>query len=55
MAREKKNYESLNCKLDKEISQTLVKFCEETGLTKTAAVERAIKMYIAHYLQTKQV
>jgi predicted transcriptional regulator len=55
MGREKKNYESLNCKLDKEIAEMLSRFCEETGLSKTVTVERAVKMYVERYNQTKQI
>ena len=43
MAREKtKEYVAFNCKLDKQASDKLDTICKETGLSKTAAVERAI-------------
>lgn len=39
MARTKKDAKILNIKLDREIHEQLEKFCEESGLTKTIAVE----------------
>ena len=41
MARQKKNGQYLNVKIDMNVYQRLEEFCEETGYTKTAAVERA--------------
>ena len=42
MARQKKNGQYLNVKIDMNVYQRLEEFCEETGYTKTAAVERAL-------------
>lgn len=42
MNRQKSYKKALNCRLDGNVWDALEKFCEETGLTKTAAVERAI-------------
>ena len=52
MSRAKKDSELLHCRLDKKISEDVKKFCEKSGLTKTTAVERALKMYIEHYNKT---
>ncbi len=50
MARPKsKEYDLFQCKLDKKISQALTEFCEETGRTKTSAVERALVKYLEEY------
>ena len=46
MARPKKDSEMLHCRIDRLISEVLDKLCEETGLTKTKAVERALSTYI---------
>ena len=45
MARTKKDAKILNIKLDREIHEQLEKFCEESGLTKTIAVERILQHY----------
>ena len=42
MARQKKNGQYLNVKIDMNVYQRLEEFCEATGYTKTAAVERAL-------------
>lgn len=47
-----KDYDLFQCKLDKKVSQALTKFCEETGRTKTAAVERALIKYLEEYKET---
>ena len=46
MARPKKEAKYLNVYLDKQVHDELSKFCEESGQSKTLAVERAIQMYI---------
>ena len=52
MARQAKDFKNLNCKVDKEVSDLLEKFIADTGLSKTATVEKALKMYIEHYKKT---
>ena len=47
--------EILHCKIDKSIAKILVEFCQETGLSKTAAVERAIKKYVEVYKETGKI
>ena len=55
MARASKEYKNLNCKVDKEVSDKLENFIEDTGLSKTATVEKALKMYIEHYKKTGKI
>ena len=46
MSRQKKDGKYLNVYLDKLIYDALEKFCQESGQSKTIAVERAIQKYI---------
>lgn len=55
MARQAKDFKNLNCKVDKEVSDLLEKFITDTGLSKTATVEKALKMYIEHYKKTGKI
>lgn len=55
MGRQNKEYKNLNCKMDKQIIESLEKFVEETGLSKTATVEKALKMYIEYYYKTGKI
>ena len=43
------------CKIKKEISDLLAQFCDETGMSKTAAVENAIKLYYERYSKTGKI
>lgn len=52
MAQKTKDFKNLNCKVDIKISDELEKFIEETKLSKTATVEKALMMYIEHYKKT---
>ena len=49
MARPKKNAILTSMKLHVEIHQKLEKFCEETGLSKTTAVEKILQKYFESY------
>lgn len=42
MARPKKDGHYFNCYLDAKILERLEKYCEDTGLTKTVAIERIL-------------
>ena len=43
MARPKtRDYKSINFNLDVKVLEKLERFCEETGLTKTTAIERIL-------------
>ncbi len=55
MARPPKDYEFLNCKLNKNISEEVKKICEETHLTKTSVIERALEEYIKQYKNTGKI
>lgn len=55
MARQAKDFKNLNCKVNKEVSGLLEKFIADTGLSKTATVEKALKMYIEHYKKTGKI
>ena len=52
MAQKTKEFKNLNCKVDIKVSDELEKFIEETKLSKTAIVEKALMMYIEHYKKT---
>ena len=49
MSRQKKDFKALNCKLDSTIWDALDNHCEETGISKTFAVEKAVKKYLEDY------
>ena len=55
MARANKEYKSLNCKIDKEVSDKLEKFIADTKMSKTATVERALTEFIEKYNQTGKI
>ena len=55
MARQAKDFKNLNCKVDIKVSNELEKFIEETNLSKTATVEKALMMYIEHYNKTGKI
>ena len=49
MPRAKKDAKVLNIKLDRGIYDRLDQFCEETGMTKTVALERILNQYLDGY------
>ena len=49
MAREKKDAKSLNIRISRAVSDPLDRFCEETGMTKTTAVEKILSSYFEDY------
>lgn len=49
MPREKKDAVSVAFRMDREIYERLTAFCEDSGQSKTTAVERALVMYIKDY------
>ena len=55
MPRPAKEYRVINCKIDKDIADMLDKFSSDTGISKTATVEKALKMYIAHFNKTGKI
>lgn len=51
MPRQKKDAKIINVKLDRTIHQRLDQFCEETGMTRTVALERILNQYLDGYFQ----
>lgn len=49
MPRQKKDAKILNIKLAKEISDQLEQFCEESGISKTVAIEKILSKYFEEY------
>lgn len=49
MAKPRKESTPVSFRLDSDICERLTRFCEESGQSKTVAVERAITMYISDY------
>lgn len=54
MPRLKKESKVLNIKLEKSISDKLERFCEETGLAKTVAVERFLDKCLDEYFKKEK-
>lgn len=48
-------YDVLNCRLDKDVSDKLAKMAADTGLSKTRIVNRALKEYIEKYNKTGKI
>ena len=46
MPREKKDAKNFACKLDREIFEKLEEYCQLSGQSKTAVVERALQKYL---------
>lgn len=49
MAQNKKQFKLHSIKLDAELTKRLEAFCKNTGLTKTAVIERGISQYMDIY------
>ena len=54
MARVKKDGTYLNVCIETAIYERLVEFCEESGQSKTGAVERALTAYLDDYVTTER-
>ena len=52
MPRQKKDAKILNIKLNREIHEMLVCFCDETGMSKTVATEKILSQYLDCLLYT---
>ena len=50
MGQLKKDAKTISMKLDKGIYNKLDQFCEETGLSKTAATEKILDQFLSEYL-----
>lgn len=55
MDKQKKEYDTINCKIERSVSKMLKEFVEETGLSKTVTVEKALKYYIQKYKSTGKI
>lgn len=55
MKRTKKQTDCLSFRLDKKASDKLNEICNEVGLTKTKAVEKAIEKFYDEYKKTGKV
>lgn len=53
MPKPKKDWKALNIKIQSNVYNELEKYCEETGLSKTVAVERILLKAFEKYGQTK--
>jgi len=49
MARAKKDYITLNAKIDSEIMNRFNRYCNEVGQTKTMAAERILDAFLTAY------
>lgn len=51
MPRMKKETKNFACKFDKDIFEKLEEFCQTSGQSKTAVVERAVEKYVEENLE----
>ena len=54
MARPKKEGRYVNCYMDNTVLDKLEKYCEETGLTKTVAMERILDKFLTEREKSKK-
>ncbi len=50
--KQEKRYFHLHCMIKQEIIDELDEICEETGLARTRAIERALIAYMKNYAET---
>ncbi len=55
MPREKKDNHPVTIRMEASIYEKLNDFCRETGLTKTAAIERAIDLSVSDFKAKKKI
>ena len=53
MSKPKKDWKALNIKIQSGVYEELEKYCEETGLSKTVAVERILSKAFKEYKESK--
>lgn len=53
MAKSLKESAYFSCRMDKTVSDQLDKYCDETGLTKTKTVEKALSSYFSEQGKVK--
>lgn len=49
MARPRKDYKILSCRIERSVYEQLDKFCEQSGQAKTVAIERILSNYFQNY------
>lgn len=54
MARPKKEGRYVNCYMDNTVLDKLEKYCEDTGLTKTVAMERILDKFLTEREKSKK-
>ena len=54
MSRRKKEYRPFSIRMATNIYDRMDKYCENTGVPKTAVIERAINMYLDNYEETQK-
>ena len=55
MSRKVKEYIPVCIKMDKTTYAKLIEFCEESGMTKTATIEKSVDKYIDNYNRIKDL
>lgn len=55
VCQEKKESQPFSIRMDKAVYERLNEYCEESGLSKTVAIECAISMYIDDYDGKKKI
>ena len=53
MAKQNNDWKALNLKVDRTGYELLEKYCEDTGLSKTVAVERILSKVFKEYKESK--
>ena len=54
MPRPKKDNYPLSLRIDKTVYERLTQYCEDSGQTKTLAIERALMVYIDEYYRQQE-
>lgn len=55
MSRARKDSRAISCNLEAKIADELDNFLIETGLSKTVAIEKALRMYLDNYNKTGKI
>lgn len=55
MARLRKDYKILSCRIERSIYEQLDKFCEQSGQARSVVVKRILKNCIQDYFPNKNV
>ena len=51
MAREKKDGQRVSLLMDREVAERLDQFCKDSGLSKTTAIEHALRGFMDDYYE----